>query len=97
MFTEDQIKERLLQLGVQDSEIESVMHDVATVVMAKVSSGIIESLPIDERQKIETLSAEDVIEYLKQRHADAVIQLFPKLLEAAYTETWESYFVAMSQ
>lgn len=95
-MTLEEIKTRLLAVGIAPADVDLAMQDVQKMIAAKIFIRFVPDLTPEVQKKFEGQTQEQVMDYLKQHP-----QEFPNLSEAAVQkieeETWASYFAAMEK
>jgi hypothetical protein len=93
MMSEQEITERLQNLGLKEKDVRSVMADVAQVILAKATAAYLQTLPENEGAHIQSLSAEDLQKYLEN---NATLPEFSQdTFDKIHDDVWESYFRSM--
>ena len=91
MMSEQEIIERLQQIGFKSREIRTVMADVAQVVMAKVAEAYLPKVSTEERATLRSLSREELQKYLSS-HSGSLPSFTRSDFERIHDGVWADYF-----
>ena len=94
MMSEQDIIGELERLGYKNAEIRGAMKDVGMIIVGRALAAYLQTLPEDERAKLQALSPEEMEAYLAKHP-----QLPPfsqASFDAIHDDTWREYFAAMA-
>src|SRR5271163_2767475 len=98
MQTQDQtiLKEHLVSLGAEESELDGIIGDVAKVITERILTEYFDEITPEAKTSISTLSGPELAEHISKNK-----KLFPPLSQekckAIAEETWADYFRFMEE
>lgn len=95
MLSEQEIISRLKEIGFQDTEVPSVMKDVAEIVCGRALAEYLPALSQEERAKLASLETQELQGYLEE-HADALPRFSQEAFDRIHDDTWREYFMTVS-
>lgn len=93
-MTTEEIKTRLLAVGIDQNDLDLVIQDVHKMIAAKVFIRFVPELTPEIQQRFEGKNVDQVTEYLKQ-HPTEFPALSAEEVQKIEQETWAGYFAAM--
>jgi hypothetical protein len=95
MLDKNAITQKLTASGFQKQYVNTVTADVAQVILNKSLNAVLLKSPEEERLKFKNFSEEELVKYV-QENQTTLPKISKEEFEHIYTETWESYFTAVS-
>lgn len=96
MMSEQQITERLVEIGYNEAEVETALRDVGQIIIARTAADYMKRFPETTQTHLRTLPEADVQAYLETHKAE-LPHLAQEDFDKLHDETWEEYFEAMSE
>lgn len=91
MMSEQQITEKLEQLGYKQADIRLALRDVGQLIVGKTAAAYLATLPSNIQNDLRSLSEEDVRTYLVE-HQGSLPKMQQEDFEKIHDETWGDYF-----
>lgn len=90
----DEIKNKLLELGLSQTQSDQVIKDVNEVIARKVLDFYIKNLDSEKRSMIELMKPKEAVKYVEDNKSELPVLAIEEIRQIA-TRTWDECFSAL--
>ncbi len=94
MLTEEDIKSRLKEAGIENQQADMVIADVLKVISSKALERYFSALPEIDRAKLRALGEKELANYINENKKSLPPVSDQEFLDI-YQQTWEEYFASI--
>ena len=95
MMSEEIIRKRLSDLGLNEREAQIAMRNVGEAVFGGAAEAYLETLPESKREQVAAFAGEEAMQYIVE-HAGEFPPFPQSAFDAIHDSVWEDYFKAVA-